>query len=116
MNPYLQTYRQNAVTTAPPKAILVRLHDKMIADMQAAEAAWQNDNLPEMRSHVEKVQDIISFLRGRLDLTVEASHPLVQLYNYYLVQLARLFIHPEQSLFKELGEYLRSWRETWAAA
>ncbi|MCF8567761.1 flagellar protein FliS [Alicyclobacillus tolerans] len=115
VNPY-QTYQQNSISTLSAKGILVRLHEKALMELQAAQQAWENEDLSSMRPHVQYVQDIISCLRGSVDGSFEVSGTLVALYNYYLVELAKIFINPTEKRFQEMYQFLSDWKETWSKA
>jgi|SRR5579875_1547109 len=112
MNPY-QAYKQNSIATASPKAILVRLHDKALFELSLAKKAWQDSNLSEMRPHITRVQDIISYLHTSLDPMMQLSEKLGGLYRYYLFQLSKIFVQPTEDLFTEVQAFFTEWRETW---
>ncbi|QSO50353.1 flagellar export chaperone FliS [Alicyclobacillus curvatus] len=116
MNRYLQAYMQNDVTTASPKTIIVRLHEKALVDVQQAHQAWQNHNLDVMRTHITYIQDIISYFHTSLDPSVEVSDTLAGLYRYYLVRLANIFVDPSEEAFAEVKQFLEEWTATWRKA
>ena len=116
MNLYQRVYQQNSVTTASPKTIILRLHERAIFDIQTAKAAWKNGNIEEMRTHIQYIQDILAYLSGCADPKFEVTTTLVTLYNYYIVQLSKAFVEPSEELFTEVERYLTEWKETWAKA
>ncbi len=115
MNPY-QAYKQNSVTTASPKAIIIKLHEKALLELELAYRAWISNDLNDMRPHITKIQDIVSYLHSSLDPNQEISPTLSGLYRYYLTQLAKLFIEPCEDGFKEIRQHLSNWKDTWSAA
>ncbi|MFD1678254.1 flagellar export chaperone FliS [Alicyclobacillus fodiniaquatilis] len=114
-NPY-QAYKQNSVTTASPKALLIRLHDKSIDELRAAKQNFKDGNVDEMRPRIQKTQDIVAYLRGCTDTQTEVGERLVRLYNYYYQKLFESFVSPSNEVFDELLGYFESWKETWIKA
>lgn len=113
MNPYLQRYRQNSVTTASPKSLIVQLHDKAIMELEGAQQDWGQGNLDSMRQRITLVQDIVSYLHSSLDPENGVTPTLSELYRYYLIRLSNLFIEPNEGLFSEIKGHFVEWRDTW---
>lgn len=109
-----QLYKKQSVATSSPKAIMVLLHDRMLQEILKAKDSLLRNDIETMRGHIEKIQNIASYIMGSTDTTQELGAILYQLYTYYVFRLSDAFVRPSVEILDELHEYFRSWRETWA--
>ena len=81
-------FASTARTTATPQALLVMLYDRLVTDLQRAEAAHAARDLAGVNRHLIHAQDIVTELAGALDVTAWDGGPgLASLYAYLLDEL-----------------------------
>jgi flagellar protein FliS len=119
-NPARTRYLAETVATASPGQLLVMLYDRLVVDLIQAEDALRAGDRATGSERLMHAQDIVSELRGSLDVTVwEGAAGLAQLYGYLFSQLIRANVRADADLAAEcraLVEPLRdAWREALAA-
>ena len=113
MNP-AHIYRKNMVA-APAHTLLAKLHEQAgIFTQQVAQFAREG-NIEIARKHIQYVQDIITFLRSSLDMTLEASQRSDAVYAYYYNVLVKWYLNVERipDEFDVMLEFWQSWAATW---
>ena len=113
MNP-ADIYRRNMVA-APAHTLLAKLHEQAgIFTQQVAQFAREG-NVETARKHIQYVQDIITFLRSSLDMTLEASQRTDVVYAYYYNVLVKWYLDVERipDEFAVMLEFWQSWATTW---
>lgn len=81
-------FRENAITTAGPQQILTMLYDRLVLDLDRAEAAQRAGNRAEAGKHLDHAQDIVSGLASTLDVDAwSGGKGLMELYMYLLREL-----------------------------
>lgn len=116
MNPYLQIYQTNSVMLASPRENIIKLHTKMITELRAAQNDLSANDMDSMRSHIMRVQDILSYLRGSLDNSQDVSQNLAALYQWYIGELGKIFVNPQAEMFEFLASQIHEWAEVWMKA
>lgn len=109
-------YRNNQVTTAPKKKLLIMLYDGAIKNLKLAEIAIEEKNIQETNTNIVKTQDIIMEFMHTLNFEVggEVANNLYQLYEYMYQRLIRANIDKDIEAVKEVRKYLEELRDTWA--
>lgn len=109
-------YRNNQITTAPKKKLLIMLYDGAIKNLKLAEQAIEDKNIQETNTNIIKTQDIIMEFMHTLNFEVggEVANNLYQLYEYMYQRLIRANIDKDIEAVKEVRKYLEELRETWS--
>ncbi len=114
MNPYEQ-YRKISLTTANPGRLLVRLYDRAIQDLEAAEEAIQCGDLDRKGQLIHHAHEILSELLGALDMKAggEVASSLGDLYLYMIRRLMEANRSSSVPALEEVAGLLREVREGW---
>ena len=109
-------YRNNQVSTAPKKKLLIMLYDGAIKNLKLAEQAIEDKNNEMANTNIIKAQNIIMELMHTLDFEVggEIANNLYQLYDYMYLKLVRGNIDKDIDGIKEVRKYLEELRNTWS--
>ena len=109
-------YLDDAVATASPAKLLTMLYDRLVLDLERAEAAQHDGDRAGGGTHLLHAQDIVSELTSTLDVDAWDGAPrLMSVYTYLLTELvgANVSGDPERTAAcRELVEPLRdAWHE-----
>jgi len=109
-------YVDDSVSTASPAKLLTMLYDRLVVDLQRAEAEQQVGDRAAASTHLVHAQDIVSELAATLDVSAwDGAKQLMSVYTYLLTELigANVSGDPERTAAcRELVEPLRdAWRE-----
>ena len=108
-------YRNNQVTTAPQKKLIVMLYDGAIRNLKLAEIAMENKDIEKINTHLIKAQDIIMELMTTLNFEAggDIAKNLYQLYDYMYFRLVRANIDKNIDYVKEVKKYMEELRDAW---
>ena len=108
-------YRNNQVTTAPQKKLIIMLYDEAIRNLKLAEIAMENKDIEKINTHLIKAQDIIMELMTTLNFEAggDIAKNLYQLYDYMYFRLVRANIDKNIDYVKEVKKYMEELRDAW---
>lgn len=110
-------YKQNQVTTASPKNLVILLYEGCIKKIRLAELALEDNRLDLVNENLIKAQDIISELQNTLNMDAggEIAENLDALYDYLLNELYQANVHKDEEKMilvrEKMDELLESWKE-----
>lgn len=110
-------YKQNQVTTASPKELIILLYEGCIKFLRLAELGLEENKLDLVNKNLIKAQNIITELMNTLDRDVEGDLPdqLAELYEFFLSELFQANIHKDAEKIiyvrKQMKELLEAWKE-----
>lgn len=115
----IASYQTQSVMTTPLHVQLSQLHEKAAILVRGIHTDALNHQVMEARAKIEQLQEIISFLRSSLDLTLEAAQKTDQTYAYFYRLSINWYMQPniidEQSEERASAiEFWESWAKTWA--
>ncbi|MFW5681299.1 MAG: flagellar export chaperone FliS [Pseudomonadota bacterium] len=112
-----RAYAEGAATL-PPAAVLVQVHDGMVAKLLEARAAIHDDRIEDRLNASLKVAAVVEALHHALDTEQggEIAANLGQLYAYFIRRIQALNLRNDPAICDELVARLRELREAWAAA
>lgn len=109
-------YKQNQVTTASPRDLIVLLYEGCIKKIRLAELALEDNRLDLVSDNLIKAQNIISELFNTLNMEAggEIAENLAALYDYLLNELYQANIHKDEDRMvlvrEKMSELLDSWK------
>lgn len=108
-------YKNNQVSTAPQKKLLIMLYDGAIKFLTIAEQGISEKNNEMVNTNMIKAQNIIMELSVTLDFEAggEIAQNLYQLYDFMYVRLIRANIDKDIDAIKEVKKLLEELRDTW---
>src|SRR5699024_112471 len=109
----LQTYQDNAVTTASGPQLTMMLYNGCIKFINQAKSALENNDFENKNYYIQRAQDIVQEFMITLDQTVEISQQMMTLYEYIYHQLQQANIKNEMKYLDEALEYVTDFRDTW---
>jgi len=109
----LQTYQDNAVTTASGPQLTMMLYNGCIKFINQAKVALENNDFENKNYYIQRAQDIVQEFMITLDQTVEISQQMMPLYEYIYHQLQQANIKNEMKYLDEALEYVTDFRDTW---
>ncbi|MDR7869607.1 MAG: flagellar export chaperone FliS [Tissierellaceae bacterium] len=109
-------YKNNQVTTAPKKKLLIMLYDGAIKNLKIAEQAIAEKNHEMSNTNIIKAQNIIMEFMHTLDFEAggEIANNLYQLYDYMYLRLVRANMDKDIEGIKEVKKFLEELRDTWS--
>ena len=115
INPY-QAYQQNSVLTASPQELTLMLYSGSIKFIKLAKRAMLEKNFQEKNANIIKAQNIVNELRATLNLDIEISQNMDQLYEYMYTRLIEANTKNDVEILEEVEIYARDMRDTWKQA
>jgi flagellar protein FliS len=117
-NPALRTrYLAESVATASPGQLLVMLYDRLVVDLTQAEDALRARDNATASARLMHAQDIVSELRGSLDLTAwDGAAGLAQLYGFLFTRLIKANVGSDADLVAECRGIVEPLRDAWREA
>ncbi|NLY45158.1 MAG: flagellar export chaperone FliS [Tissierella sp.] len=108
-------YKNNQVTTAPKKKLLIMLYDGAIKNLKLAINAIEEKDNQVSNTNIIKAQNIIMELMHTLDFEAggEIANNLYQLYDYMYLKLVKANTSKDTKGIKEVIKYLEDLRNTW---
>jgi len=114
-NPYEQ-YKQNQVLTTPAEELVTMLYDGALRFMKQAKTALAEKNMEKTHTNIIKVQNIFTELMTNLDMNIEISHNLYNLYEYMHSRLVDANMQKDAAIVDEVIELVQDLRNTWEQA
>jgi flagellar protein FliS len=111
-NPY-QAYKQNAMNTASPGELTLMLYNGCIKFLKQAKQAIADKKIEEKHTNIIKSQNIIRELMVSLNMDVEVSHNMMQMYDYILNRLVEANMKNDVAILEEVEDYVVQFRDTW---
>lgn len=111
-NAYAQ-YNNNKVMTASPAELTLMLYDGAIKFCNIAQAAIEQKDIQKAHTNIRKVENIIDYLRGTLDMKYPVAQDFENIYTYLSKRLIEANIRKDKDILEEVNTHLRSVRDTW---
>lgn len=109
-----QEYLKQSVLTASPAELIVMLFDGCIKQLRLAEISLtDNKDLGATNQHLVHAQEIISELINCLDMSIDLSSKLLEIYDFLLRTIRQMNISKDLSQLPDVLSILTSMRDTW---
>ncbi|MFC4409555.1 flagellar export chaperone FliS [Chungangia koreensis] len=108
-----QAYKQNSVSTASPGELTLMLYNGCIKFLGKAKTAIQDKNIQEKNLNLQKTQKIIQELMSTLNMDIEVSKSMMQMYEYMNHRLIEANIQNSIEIVEEVEGYVTEFRDTW---
>jgi len=110
-------YVDDAVTTASPGRLLVMLYDRLVLDLQRAEAEQREGNRGGAAPHLLHAQDIVHELAATLDLEAwDGARRLMSVYTFLLTELVAANVAGDADRTAACRELVEPLRDAWYQA
>jgi len=110
-------FLDNAVATAGPQRILTMLYDRLVLDIDRAQAAQRAGNRSEAADHLDHAQDVVSGLASTLDVDAwSGGRGLMDLYMFLLRELIGCSIAGDADRTARCGDLVTPLRDAWHEA
>ena len=114
-NPYAQ-YKQISVETASPAQLLIMLYDGAIKFLHQSIEAIESKDIEKANLYLWKTMEIIQELVISLDMKIEISQNLYDLYDYYYRRLMEANLKKDRAIAEEVLQFMQELRDAWAQA
>lgn len=108
-----QAYKQNSMNTASPGELTLMLYNGCIKFLGKAKMAIQEKNIQEKNLNLQKAQRIILELMSTLNMDIEISKSMMQMYEYMNRRLVDANIQNSVEVVNEIEGYAIEFRDTW---
>jgi len=115
LNPYA-SYKRQAVTTATPGEIVVKLYDEALKQLNRAVDSIGEKNYERKNKALQKADAIFDALHIALDMSVEISKNLEQLYLFFIRKIREANMHNDVDVIKEIYPLIADLRDAWKQA
>lgn len=108
-------YVSDSVTTMSPAQLLLSLYDRLVLDLDRAEAALRGGQpAHQLLLHA---QDIVAELRSSLDVDAwEGGPQLASLYSFFLTELVNANVSRDADRVRSVRELVVPLRDAWREA
>ncbi|MFA6670818.1 MAG: flagellar export chaperone FliS [Bacillota bacterium] len=114
-NPY-RSYKENSVTTACPEELVVLMYRGLEKYIKQGQIFINEKNYEKANEVLLKAQDIVSELILSLDMDIDISGQLYNLYDFILVCLREGNIKKESSRLEDALPIVTGLKEAWEGA
>lgn len=111
-NPY-QTYQQNSAQTASPGQLTLMLYNGCLKFIKQAKVAIEENNIEARNTNIIKAQNIIREFMVTLNMDLEVSKSMMQMYDYMLQKLIEANMKSDLEALAEVEAYVIEFRDTW---
>ncbi|ETT87858.1 flagellar protein [Viridibacillus arenosi FSL R5-213] len=108
-----QAYKQNSVTTASPGELTLMLYNGCIKFLHKGKLAIGSKDVEAKNTNLLKAQAIISELMSTLNMDIEISKQMLNLYEYMNRRLVEANIQNDVAIIDEVEGYVVEFRDTW---
>lgn len=108
-----QAYKNNSVSTASPGELTLMLYNGCLKFLGKARVAITENNIQEKNVNLQKAQKIIQELMVTLNMNVEISKSMMQMYEYMNHRLIEANIKNDVQAIEEVESYALEFRDTW---
>ena len=115
INPY-QAYQQNSVMTASPQELTLMLYNGCLKFIKLSKKAMADNKIEDKNTNLIKAQAIIQELRYTLDMDIDLSASLAELYDYMYNRLVEANMKNDIAVLEEVEGYVVELRDTWKQA
>jgi flagellar protein FliS len=110
-------YVTDSVETMSPARLLVALYDRLVLDLERAEAAIERTDVSGAHTALVHAQDIVNELYATLDTNVwAAGAQLASVYEYVLQQLVAANVHKDATVVAECRTIIEPLADAWRQA
>ncbi|MBO1751253.1 flagellar export chaperone FliS [Actinotalea sp. BY-33] len=110
-------YVDDTVATASPAKLLTMLYDRLVLDLQRAEAAQREGDKVAAGPHLTHAQDIVSELAATLEVgSWDGAKQLMSVYTYLLTELIGANVAGDAERTAACREMVEPLREAWHQA
>ncbi len=110
-------FNREAILSASPAKLLTMLYDRLMLDLNRAEAAQQQQNWQEASAQLVHAQAIIAELSSSLDTTVwDGGRELQALYAFATAELIAANTRRDSAKTRSIIEIFEPLRATWHEA
>ena len=110
-------YVDDTVATASPAKLLTMLYDRLVLDLQRAEAAQRDGDRTGAGPHLTHAQDIVSELVATLDTTAwDGAERLLSVYTFLLTELVGANVAGDADRTAACRELVEPLRDAWHQA
>lgn len=107
-------YNQDAILSASPQRLLTMLFDRLLLDLQRAEAAQSEQDWSRASGYLVHAQDIVAELAGTLDVERwDGGQNLLAIYLFSSTKLVSANIEHSVERTREVIEIMEPLRQTW---
>ncbi len=111
-----QRYREEAILSASPQRLVTMLYDRLVLDVERAEAAQRTGDWESANAALQHAQQIVAELTGSLAPDWEGSASLRSIYGYLTRTLIGANIGRDAERTRECLEILVPLRDAWHEA
>lgn len=108
-----QAYRQNSVNTASPGELTLLLYNGCLKFIKLGKNAIEDQNVEQRNVNLIKAQNIVQELMVTLNMDIEISHKLMQMYDYIHRRLVEANLKNDPQILDEVEEFVMEFRDMW---
>lgn len=106
-------YQNNSVQTASPGELTLMLYNGCLKFIGLARTAIELKNTEQKNTNLLKAQKIIQELMVTLNMDLEISKSMMQMYDYINRRLIEANIQSDVTILDEVEDYVTDFRNTW---
>ena len=108
-----QAYKNNSISTASPGELTLMLYNGCLKFLGKAKLAITEKNIQEKNVNLQKAQKIIQELMVTLNMNIEISQSMMQMYEYMNHRLIDANLKNDVQIIGEVEGYVLEFRDTW---
>jgi flagellar protein FliS len=101
------------MNTASPGELTLMLYNGCLKFIKLAKQGIEQKNIEDRHHNIVKAQNIIRELMVTLNMDIEVSQNLMQLYDYLLNRLIEANLQNDAAILNEVEGFVVEFRDTW---
>ena len=111
-----QSYKQNSITTASLEELVVLMYRGLEKFIKQGILFVEEKDVEKANNAIIKAQDIVRELMSSLDMNIEISKQLYNLYDFILSTLIQANIKKDKSKLQDALDIVTGLKEAWEQA
>ena len=108
-----QMYQKNAVQTASPAKLTLKLYDGAVKFTNIAIEAIEAGDIEKAHNNIVKAQNIIVEFRSTLDMKYPVAKDFDVVYDYIYRRLVEANMKKDKDILVEALKHIKTMRDTW---
>lgn len=106
-------YKQDNVMTASPIDLVIMLYDGCIKNLKLAKLHLEGESVSDFQTCIEKAEEILLELIRSLNLDIDMSQDLLDLYQFMVNELVKASFTQETEHIDPVINMMSDLRESW---
>jgi len=106
-------YNNSKILTASPAELTLMLYEGAIKFCNVAIVAVEHKDIEKANVNIQKLGNIIDYLRQTLDMKYQVAEDFERVYSYLSQRVLEANVKKDKEILEEVNDHLRAMHSTW---